>query len=144
MAQVGRYARCETPKRLCPSTRKQFLIAPTGEPDEAKVSSPVRRGAAETEPHGHRADRLPYSSRRASLRINPIDEAVVEKTFAQLLRSLNGARTPRFSKRLHVVERAKFFFFWIFVSANAVEVSGGQRTLFALLALMFLQSRGIL
>src|SRR3954452_14119166 len=34
---------------------------PTGEPDEAKVSSPVRRGAAETGPHGNRADRPPYS-----------------------------------------------------------------------------------
>jgi hypothetical protein len=56
----GRYARCETPKRRWPSTRKQFLIAPTGEPDDANVSSPVRREAAETEPHGHRADRLPY------------------------------------------------------------------------------------
>jgi hypothetical protein len=33
---------------------------PTGEPDEAKVSSPVRRGAAETGPHGNRADRPPY------------------------------------------------------------------------------------
>ena len=33
---------------------------PTGEPDEAKVSSPVRRGAAETGPQGNRADRPPY------------------------------------------------------------------------------------
>jgi hypothetical protein len=39
---------------------------PTGEPDEAKVSSPVRRGAAETGPHGNRADRPPYV-RRASI-----------------------------------------------------------------------------
>jgi hypothetical protein len=36
---------------------------PTGEPDEAKVSSPVRRGAAETGPHGNRADRPPYVRR---------------------------------------------------------------------------------
>src|SRR3954451_15386479 len=33
---------------------------PTGEPDEAKVSSPVRRGAAETGPYGNCADRPPY------------------------------------------------------------------------------------
>jgi hypothetical protein len=36
---------------------------PTGEPDEAKVSSPVRRGAAETGPYGNRADRPPYVAR---------------------------------------------------------------------------------
>lgn len=36
---------------------------PTGEPDEAKVSRPVRRGAAETGPHGNRADRPPYVGR---------------------------------------------------------------------------------
>ena len=58
MDQVGRYARCETPKRRWPSSG---LIAPTGELDDVKISCPVRRGAAETEPYSHRADRLPYA-----------------------------------------------------------------------------------
>src|SRR5262245_16257020 len=34
--------------------------SPTGEPDDAKVSRPVRRGAAETGLKGNRADRPPY------------------------------------------------------------------------------------
>ena len=61
MVQIGRYATCETPKRLWPSFRAVCPErSPTGEPDDRKRSSPVRRGAAETEPYGHRADRLPY------------------------------------------------------------------------------------
>jgi hypothetical protein len=40
--------------------RRKVLIAPTGETDDMKISSPVRRGAAETGPRGNRADRLPY------------------------------------------------------------------------------------
>ena len=43
--------------------REVFEESPTGEPDDRKRSSPVRRGAAETEPHGHRADRPPYLNR---------------------------------------------------------------------------------
>ena len=39
--------------------RKVFEGSPTGEPDDGKPSSPVRRGAAETGLRGYRADRPP-------------------------------------------------------------------------------------
>src|SRR4051794_35055838 len=47
-------------RRRNDSGHHSFEVSPTGEPDDRKRSSPVRRGAAETEPYSHRADRLPY------------------------------------------------------------------------------------
>ena len=60
----------------------------TGEPDDAKISSPVRRGAAETEPYGHRADRLPYlaGDRR---------QLTIHGEHARYLSDLRGCLIPR-------------------------------------------------
>src|SRR5664280_2831881 len=51
-------------------------IEPTGEPDDAKVSSPVRRGAAETGAHGNRADRPPYMNFWTGRRVATIVETL--------------------------------------------------------------------
>src|SRR3954454_20634405 len=72
---------------------------PTGEPDEAKASSPVRRGAAETGPHGNRADRPPYvearplPSHRTTRRVTPFKGG--GRLAARGVLSCRGGRTPR-------------------------------------------------
>src|SRR5208337_1039533 len=90
MAGTWRDAKCKLPRRSSPSTENQSKDRATGEPDDAKVSSPVRRGAdgkgrsrlpvtadayGLTNPGIRRnlASRLPYENRhnRETFRRNP-------------------------------------------------------------------------
>ncbi len=63
MAQPGGTRHAKRRNGMTTTQEEGVLIASTGELDDVKVSSPVRRGAAETEPGSHRADRPPYLTR---------------------------------------------------------------------------------
>ena len=57
MAGTWRDAKCKLPRRSSPSTENESKDRATGEPDDAKVSSPVRRGA-----DGKGRSRLPVTA----------------------------------------------------------------------------------
>ncbi len=57
---TGRYARCGAPKLSSKSSRNHTWTKNTGEPDDAKVSRPVRREAGGKGSSRHLAISLPY------------------------------------------------------------------------------------
>jgi hypothetical protein len=67
----------------CPSLPSHYGLMNPGtsrtSPAAYPTSSPVRRGAAETRPYGHRADRLPYPStnraERLGQQLQPVQRA---------------------------------------------------------------------
>ena len=101
MAGTWRDAKCKLPRRSSPSSKDRA----TGEPDDAKVSSPVRRGA-----DGKGRSRLPvtadaYGLTNPGIRRNLASRLPYEnhlknvKPFVETLRVTNPVRQSRASSR---------------------------------------------